>query len=470
MTESHDHTVEGQLTDRLRRASAPGVVTPDLPAAVVSEAPARRRVPRMVNHGLVARAASASLVAVAAVAVGSLVIVNPFAARAPLFAAAAGGGAATEAASMSSDSKIGWWVDYEYLAGEGLSTSGGRGSVYQLQRVGDPQEVLQGLAFEFGLSGDAVKSSYFDPAYPTYVIGSEDGTVPTMSITGAGTGNWWYNDPTAYPPSVCAPVTVESESGPVTFEECTQPEVPSSESLAPSEAEARSMAADLLAASGLDVEADDITIVADPWMTMATAHLFVDGVATAIDYGIGWTTTGEIAWAYGHSIEVVERGVFDTVSASSAVDRLDDWRWFGGAGPDYQGGATAFAADAGVSRGTTEAAVEPTTAPVAEPGDEPVVTPTDEPIVAPTDEPIIEPAPEPMPEPDTITVTLEKAEATLLLMWDADGNAWLVPGYAMQNPDGYWNSVVSLVEGVIELPEPILFDEGVIEPMPAIED
>ncbi len=73
--------------------------------------------------------------------------------------------------------------------------------------------------------------------------------------------------------------------------------------------------------------------------------------------------------------------------------------------------------------------------------------------------------PEPMPTPETVTVTLEHAESTLLMLWDVDGNAWLVPGYAFENPDGsFWTTIVSLVEGVIALPEPMQ-----IEPMPAVD-
>ncbi|MBU1586589.1 MAG: hypothetical protein KKH51_01435 [Actinobacteria bacterium] len=50
-------------------------------------------------------------------------------------------------------------------------------------------------------------------------------------------------------------------------------------------------------------------------------------------------------------------------------------------------------------------------------------------------------------------MTVDTAEPTLLLMWDADGGAWLVPGYAMKVSEGWWSSVVSLVDGVIALPE-----------------
>ena len=53
----------------------------------------------------------------------------------------------------------------------------------------------------------------------------------------------------------------------------------------------------------------------------------------------------------------------------------------------------------------------------------------------------------------------------LLLVWDADGNAWFVPGYVMRHGDDEWSwvSVISLIEGSIEIPEPMPVD---ILPMP----
>lgn len=73
----------------------------------------------------------------------------------------------------------------------------------------------------------------------------------------------------------------------------------------------------------------------------------------------------------------------------------------------------------------------------------------------PTDPIPVDPIPTDTPTPEVVNVTVETAESTLLLMWDADGNAWLVPGYAMKVNDGWWSSVVSLVDGVIALPEPV---------------
>jgi len=493
------------LTDRLRRSAVGSDATaPALTPELVSAA-SRRRAPRLVNHGRTTRFASASLAAVAAVAVGSLVIANPFAARAPLFVAAAAGTAsgASEASALADDARIALWIDYTYVAGAGLGTEGGSGGVYQLQRVGSPEQILADVADRFGVDGAAGQTTYFDPAWPSYVIGPEDGSAPSITVTWSGTGNWWYNNPAAYPEPVCELVSYETEIGTEQFEECVQPQISAADSLAPSDAEARAQAADLFGSLGLDVEPADVRVMADAWQTTATASLTVDGVATAIDYSVAWSPLGEIAWAYGHSIEVVDRGDFGTVSATTAVDRLDDWRWFGAAGPDYQGGMNILAAGSGVARdavgisGSPDASVSsPAEAPVQggttepSPGEavpsEPVgpTEPTDpiEPIQPiepgdpgaapsepgnPGEEPIIEEPiePVPMPQPEPVTVTVDTAEPTLLLMWDADGNAWLVPGFAMQQPEGFWNTVVSLIEGVIELPAP--FDGEI---MPFLED
>lgn len=383
-----------------------------------------------------ARLTGVALGVAATVAVGALVMTSSFGPRDPLFTAAATGAApgVSEAAALADQSRIALWINYDYVAGPGLGTEGGSGGVYQLQRIGTPEDVLADMAERFGVDGPVGETSYFDPAWPSYVVGPQDGSGPSIAVTWSGTGNWWYNNPTAYPEPACTLVNYETDNGTEQFEECIAPEVPASESLAPSETEARVEAAALFSSMGLDVEPGDVRVTADAWQTMATANLVVDGVSTAIDYGVAWSPLGDIAWAYGHSIEVVERGDFGTVSATSAVDRLDDGRWYGAGGPDYQGGMNLLPADSGVARDAVPAPDAPA-----------------EPSMAPA----------PMPEPEQVTVTVDSAEATLLLMWDAEGNAWLVPGYAMQHPDGFWNTIVSLADGVIELPEPVV---GQIEP------
>jgi hypothetical protein len=81
-------------------------------------------------------------------------------------------------------------------------------------------------------------------------------------------------------------------------------------------------------------------------------------------------------------------------------------------------------------------------------------------------EPTEEPAPtEPeQTEPAVITLTVVSAESALLSIWDSSGDVWLVPGLIMVNDQGWWSSVISLIEGVIALPEPSTID---IMPLPA---
>ncbi|MFT4030685.1 MAG: hypothetical protein QM675_12490, partial [Protaetiibacter sp.] len=338
---------------RLRRAasaSAAASAAPDLHPAIVTGAP-DRRAPRLVHHGRAARGVGASLTAVAAVSIGALVV-PALVPRAPLFTAATAVAPATglETDAASSDSMFAWWVEYRYVAGSGLSTEGGHGTVYQLKRVGDPEAVLADAAAALGLAGEPAESTYATPDYPLYVVGPEDGSGPSASLGWMGTGNWWYIDPAAYPEPVCTEAPVESgQPGETLQDYCDQPEIPASESKAPSEAEARERAAAIFEATGLDVEPSDIRVIVDPWQTLASANLVVDGTTTALEYDVAWSPLGEISWATGHSVEVVERGDFDTVSPVVAVDRFGEGRWYGAAGPDFSGGMIAYA-DAGVAR------------------------------------------------------------------------------------------------------------------------
>jgi hypothetical protein len=492
MSENFDDTTFDDTADRLRRSTER--TAPELSPEIVASATSRPA-PRIVNRPRRLQIAGGITLAIAAVTVGALVIGNP-AQQAPLFTAGANGqnAPAAERDDASSDLKIANWVNYEYVPGDGLSDKGGSGHVYQLKRAGTAEDVLRTAAAALGLKGSPAKSQYFDEAYPSYVIGAEDGTAPSLTLSWLGTGDWWYNNPAAYPPVVCEPVPDIAPDDPNAVEPtCETPATTTN--LAPSEAEARAIAKELFAKTGLTVSAKSIRVTADEWQTSASANLVVDGVATAIDWGIGWSPNGEIAWAYGHSIDVVDRGSFGTISEKDAVARLADWRWFGAAGPDYQGGAVTFAADDAVAGGSTSgsggsatekaresdsdpatdpntpvtsptdpvAPGEPTpgTDPTAEPGTEPGAEPTTEPTAEPIPEPTLEP--EPVPTPETVIVTVNVAEATLLQMWDSKGNVWLVPGYAMQNPEGWWNTVVSLVEGVIELPEPMPIEPLILD-------
>lgn len=462
------------LTSRLRSGLDRGPA-PELSDDLVTGAAGRRR-PRLSDPNRTLRVAGGASLAVAAVTVGALVVGPSLTRPAPLFTAAVSDGGSTMATgdAATQDMRIGWWVEYDYRADPTLSTQGGRGNVYRLTLDGgDPQARAAGLADVFGLDGEVEESASVDAAYPTWVVGPQDGSGANLTYSDYGTGDWWFNDPAGTSFVVCDPSVAPEQA---TEYGCVLPEN-APENLAPGADEARTEAADLFAETGYEVDPSAIEVTADEWGTSATAYLVVAGQRTALAWSAYWSNTGILSYASGHSVGVEARGTYDTVSPTAAVDRLADGRWRGAAGPDFQGGAMLFATDlareeAGAApegekvedgtedvgtegSGTDPAAPDEPGAGEGEPGDEP----TPEPAPVETGIPV-EPAPEPTPE--EIEVVVDNATATLLLLWDVDGNAWLVPGYAMQTDEGWWNAVVSLVDGVIALPEPVEIDPAVL--------
>ncbi|MGV8895913.1 MAG: hypothetical protein ACOH1U_05550 [Rhodoglobus sp.] len=447
MSTNHDD-LRNRLRNSLDRGAAPEL-SPDLVSGAGD-----RTAPRLTNPARGLRVAGAAAVAVAVVTVGALVVA-PSLTRAPLFTAA---GASPDTAALgsrdaiSSDLRIAPWVEYRYTAGASLSTQGGSGPVYRLVLdIADPEARTAGLATTLGVNGAVSQADYADPAYPTWVVGPQDGSAANLTFSAFGTGDWWFNDPTVDSIYICdESVTV----GDAESYGCLLPtDAPAN--LAPTGESARSIAQALFASTGYEADAADIEITADPYGTSANAYLTVDGIQTGLSWSAYWTNTGGLSYAYGHSVRPEARGTFDTVSPADAVQRLADCRWYGSAGPEYQGGAIAYSARGAVDDVVTlEESGEPT-----EPGAEPVTdVPVDPSTAAPTPAPDdslppVDVEPDPAPTPEVVEVTVDNAAATLLLMWDADGNAWLVPGYAMQTPEGWWNAVVSLVDGVIALPE-----------------
>jgi hypothetical protein len=157
-------------------------------------------------------------------------------------------------------------------------------------------------------------------------------------------------------------------------------------------------------------------------------------------------------------------GSYNTVSAAASVSRLSDWRWFGSA---------AYALYEKYQPAVSDLSVR--SEPYAEPATEPEESETEQPVEpepgisaspTPVEPEPTEPAPtEPAPiEPEVITLTVVSAEAALLSIWDSAGDVWLVPGFILVNDQGWWSSIISLIEGVIAPPEPSTMD---IMPLPA---
>ena len=364
---------------------------------------------------------------------------------APLIQLSSNSGQPMAASAEAGDAKVGmiWpgWIQYNYIA-EGLSEETGRGKVYQLQISGDPVERLETLAKFFGVTGEVKEDEWSTKEYPSYSISGKN---LMLSIYWSGTGSWSYSK---WADFKCEAVEPSTE-GETTASDCTWPEpdinnIPSKEAM-------RATAIELFTAMGFKGDFANLRVDRSEWGGSVSIPEQVAGQDIAVEWSVGWDQFGELAWASGHSFEVVERGEFGTISAKDAVARIADGRW-GGSAPFslYNSMPMVRTAEASPDMATSSE-VEP--APEEKPAEEPTPTATEEPAPVPT-------------EPEIVDLIVNKSEEAMLTIWDTSGSVWVVPGYLLYNTEGWFSAIISLVEGVIALPDPV--DYG-IEPMP-VED
>jgi hypothetical protein len=440
---------EFELQKRIASAD-PGRDAPELNHTVVTEAslgkPRRQFGFRGLRLGLGVGSVSLAVTAVALAITLPAVMTPP-----ALFTVAnssGGGEKLSSDATSSSDmaeSSIYWpgWISYEYNSGPAVSNTTGNGQVFQGKLVGEPLEILKKMSILFGVTGEPVRDQWSDDSYPSYSIAEENAS---LSIYWSGTGNWSFSNWTDYQYD-CVQDSIDTANDEVRY--CEPQPTPE---LIPSASELRSEAVSLLQLVGLDFQADSITIYRDDWGAYASLPYLTGGIDSGLQTYLNWGMDGQLTYFASHSIELVARGSFDTVSAIDAVSRISEGRWYGNP-PErfYQGLEGQMAADSRMaSSEPAESGIsdEIQSEPYLEDGTEPAKDPD----AVQIDEPYIE-DPNQDYEPEIIQLTVERAEATMLSVWDSLGNYWLVPGYVLFNDQGWFDSVISLEEGVIELPE-----------------
>jgi hypothetical protein len=371
-------------------------------------------------------------------AFGSLALVGAFVlpsalAPQPLFTmgmAAQGGQAMSSLESApAADAKVGmiWpgYVQYNYIA-DGLSSDTGRGHVYQAELVGTAEELIASLMKEFKIDGEIKRDEWSTDAAPSFTVQtkSADGVESYLNVYWAGTGTWYFSswDPSKWQ---CAPASTDSKDEGSSEATCEQPK-PEPEKI-PSKEEMANYAAKLFAKLGTDIKASDFMVNRDEWGGSAYADLTLNGQSLPVSVSVGWDAWGNLANASGHSFRLVDRGEFKTVSAIDAVSRIKEGRWYGSAPSSFYNN-TAI---------TSRVAVDPVV------GSETAV----EPLPGQGD------APEVDPTPKVVDLKINKSTAAMLGVWDAAGGFWLVPGHLLYNEQGWFDSIISLEEGVIELPK-----------------
>jgi hypothetical protein len=328
------------------------------------------------------------------------------------------------------------WIEYEYDS-SALSEETGRGTVYQLLLEGDPKQKLQELADYFGVEGEIREEEWSSPEYPTFAIGKPERQV---SITWAGTGNFYFNawDQSSYK---CENKTVTLEDG-SSYETCEPIATPE---LIPSLEAIRNEAFEIFSSFELSVSKVQIRVDRSDWGASAIASLQIDGKDTAIEWWINYDGAGKLSSVSGSFAKLVARGDFNTVSAKDAAARIKDGRWFGSPASSVWSQYSQSAMGLRTTDAVTAPAVEP--APEATTKEATESTTEDQPVEI---------------KREIVKLKLTGSEQQLLMIYDKSGGAWLVPGYLLKNDQGWFDSIISLVEGVIELPEPY-----VVEPLPA---
>ncbi len=430
---------DNELRSLLKQADTKAALDP-MNAGVVSKVAMKQRKAPMSYRGF--RALVGSLGA-AALVVG---ITLPSALQPqPLFELASSGSSgrdsamsATAETSIAADSAMIWpgWFEYNYIA-QGLSAEGGSGEIFEVRKQGNPTQILRNVAAVFGIQGEPKQDDWSTAEYPSYSISGEDFSI---SIYWSGPGGWYFSRWNqdyfrgCAEPAMEEPLEGEGDAGSTTDESYVCEEIKPEPGLIPSEQAMLSQAEGLFSALGVEFDRTLARVWRGDWGGSVSMPMILDGNAIPLESYIGWGSDGQVSYASGYSVEIISRGNFDTISAQDAVARISDWRWYGSVASSYyeQYYATGVVAESAVERDAAVSGGEDSVS-----GDEPMPVEPEQPV-----------------EPELIDVLVNRSETALAAAYDGSGNMWLVPAYILHNDQGWFDVILAVEEGVIQLPEP----------------
>jgi hypothetical protein len=190
--------------------------------------------------------------------------------------------------------------------------------------------MLANLAKVFEISGSVKKFPDYSPDNPGFYFGETDdpwgaeNQQPTVSVWWTGTGSWNYSNPVASASSSSSCLNLDADGN---CQEWIEPVA--TPELLPTRAEAIATALEIFGSTGLSASESDLRVEYSDWGVDISAAMKVDSQLTSIEWYVGWSSTGELSYASGHSAVAQAVGSHSTVSAVEAVSRLSDWRWFG---------------------------------------------------------------------------------------------------------------------------------------------
>ena len=259
----------------------------------------------------------------------------------------------------------------EYVAGSGLSTSGGQATGYTYNAPAiDGKAVAQRLAHALGIPGAAVQSA------GTWTVGTTDGSGATVGVSSDGMRSFSAYDPKLAPQSGCAiavpqgapatPVPAPATDSPCAAGQPTAAPAPSADvSVAAAKA--------LMSVTGTDpadFQWHPTSSPGDP-TTYVNAAEVVGGQLTGASWGFTVVGSGTVSGVNGFLAPLVSLGEYPTVSARQAVDRLGDQRYaispYSGGPVPMAGSGIAVTAPAGGTGGATSSPGAPNAMPTSPP-------------------------------------------------------------------------------------------------------
>jgi hypothetical protein len=357
----------------------------------------------------------------------------------------------------------GGWYGRTVFSGEGLSTDGGSATAWAFDatQAASAQKAAE-LAAALGVAGEPRVE------WGSWVVGPNDGTGATVSVSGDGMANFSYYDPTR-DPYLCGTAGGASSPGSAGSAEPAQPAdaavaTPVPELSIPAQPDpadssvcqagstptgdaAQAKAREVLASLGIDtsaahpdasvatstqVQVDDSNAKAAdssgaPYVYV-TFQQVIDGRLTGVQWWVSLVGDG-VQSVSGPLAPVFQLGQYDIISPAQAVDRLNDPR-FG-----TSGGVIAYAAAdsaAAEKQKLAESAVA-----TAAPSDAPPTVPPAPSAGAAISWPVQQ-------------VTLTSAQLGLAQVTLSTGAQALVPAYQLSAADGSTWSVVAVVDAQLD--------------------
>ena len=370
-------------------------------------------------------AGAAASVAVAAVVLGGAL--NPQQTFTLELGAGEGLGQRNVSAGVAEDSKMGSSSNWgnpnmiDYVAGEDLSADTGTGSIYEFVNNTTAKELSAAIKRVLKIDGGFVTE--------TYEVGTPNGTEKVTYFnlqSGAvnayvsdtnGALNFSYSNGDAWVIGECVKEESSAEMPDVTY--CVE-NAPVKADL-PSDKQAIARALELFSGLGFETNAADITLNRAEDSLYAFAPIKVDGKSTGLSWDIAWGNTGKISSMNGYAVDAVKVADVSTISAKDTVKRMSEYRW--------------------IASGSAELYIESTLTSTVGRWDD-------------------------LHKGLTPTYRVVESKAVQGIIYDANGKMFSVPSFAMYaENDSYPLVYVSVVDGVIKLPEPIVWpQDGMIEP------